>query len=241
MKPLVGLGADFKDATDHGEQRSQLYSRYHDAVSRVGGLPVAVLSTEDESDAAEMVSRVDALVLTGGADLDPALLGLASHPAVTVVHPRRARFELALARAALDADVPLLAICLGMQVLNVAVGGTLFVHMTAEVGELTRHQRPKPDVVLHDVHLVPGSQIHRVYGSDTIQVYSNHHQAVDRLGPGWQVTGESPDQVVEAIEPTHRDGFCIGVQWHPENPNCPDGDRLFAALVEAARRRARDG
>ena len=236
MRPLVGLNADFKHASADVEERSQLYSRYHDAVRRAGGLPVAVPPIESDADAVELVGRLDAWVLTGGADLDPTTVGLAPHPAVTVVHPRRARSDLALARAAIEADVPVLAICLGMQVLNVVGGGTLFVHMTPDVGDLDRHQRRKPDVAMHEVRLEPGSQVHRMYECDTIQVYSNHHQAVDRVGPGWRVTAVGPDGVVEAIEPTEPKRFCIGVQWHPESTHCPDGDRLFAGLVEAARR-----
>jgi len=235
MKPLVGLGADIKGGSGDVEERSQLYCRYHDAVYRAGGLPVVVPPLGCVEDVRAVVGRLDAVVLTGGADLDPRSLGLAPHPAVTVVHPRRASFDLVLAQASVEAGVPVLGICLGMQVLNVVAGGTLFVHMTAAVGDLTRHQRAKPDVALHGVRLVPGSRVERIYGARTIQVYSNHHQAVDRVGPGWRVTAESEDGVVEAIEPDDARRFCIGVQWHPENPHCPDGDRLFAALVEAAR------
>ena len=235
MKPLVGLNADLKPASAKREEHSLLYPRYYDAVWRAGGMPVVLPPLEPTDDMRDLVRRVDAIVLTGGADLDPAGLGLSPHPNVTVIDPRRERFDRALARAALDGGIPVLAICLGMQVLNVSAGGSLFVHMTDEVGDLQRHQRAKPDVALHPVRLVLGSQVHRVYGRDTIPVYSNHHQAVDRVGPGWRVTAESDDGVVEAIEPLDTGRFCIGVQWHPESPHCPDGDRLFEALVTSAR------
>ena len=182
----------------------------------------------DDDAAPVVVDALDALVLVGGGDISPARYGQDSHPATAGVDAGRDRSELALLGAALDADLPVLAICRGMQLLDVHLGGTLHQHV--------------PDVVGHDGHqpatgcfsdtavsTEPGSLVAKVLG-DATTVRCSHHQAVDRLGEGLVVTARSGDGLAEALElPARR--FVVGVQWHPEED---DDLRLFEALVGAA-------
>jgi putative glutamine amidotransferase len=158
-----------------------------------------------------------ALLLTGGIDVDPALYGEERQPQVEEVHRARDDFEMALLREALDADLPVLAICRGHQLLNVCLGGSLLQHVE---GDAHRWQEDEPVTSqFHDVALTPGSKLHAIYGSDRIHVNSRHHQAVtaDRVAHGLHVTGTTGDGLVEGLEsPAHR--WVVGVQWHPERP-----------------------
>jgi putative glutamine amidotransferase len=178
--------------------------------------------------APEVVSRLDAVVFAGGADLDPATYGAAAHPETTGVRPDRDAGELPLLKAALAADLPVLGICRGMQLLAVAHGGTLVQHLPEVVGHLGH--RPAPGVYgLHEVRLASGTLAHAVLG-DRLSVPSYHHQGLASPG-SLTVTGWADDESPEVLEdPARR--FVIGVLWHPEAGEDP---RLFDALVDAAR------
>jgi putative glutamine amidotransferase len=178
-----------------------------------------------------MLDRLDAVILAGGTDLDPATYGAPPHPEVGETWPERDRFELAVTHRALERDMPVLGICRGMQLVNVACGGTLVPHLPDVVGHT--HHRHTPGVFAdHEVRLEPGSLAARVAGAPQVSVQSHHHQGVDRLGEGLVATGWSvTDEVVEAFElPGRR--FALGVLWHPEQDV---RSRVIAALVEAAR------
>ena len=208
---------------------------YDAAVRRAGATPKA-LSLDGA--AATALDGVDGLLLTGGDDVDPTLYGEAAHPTYDVSEPGRDAFEIALIRRALAADLPVLAICRGLQVLNVALGGTLIQDIPSEPGALLQHDvEGPPDTLAHTVAVAPGSYLAALAGPDgTRAVNSRHHQAIRTLGQGLVVTGTSPDGVIEAAEiPGSR--FCVGVQWHPENFKTGEFDRLFAGFVEACRRR----
>jgi putative glutamine amidotransferase len=206
-----------------------------DPVQRAGA--TALLLVPDPALTAnpdEALDLVDALMLAGGADVDPASYGAACHPLTTDPDPLRDAFEVALVRRALERDLPLLGICRGMQVLNVACGGTLH----QDLPELLAHDdhRRVPgsfDGADHDVRLLAGSLAARAAGEEHHATKSHHHQGVDRVGDGLQVTGWADgDELVEAIElPGRR--FALGVQWHPE---ADERSRLIAALVEEAAR-----
>jgi putative glutamine amidotransferase len=179
-------------------------------------------------------------VLPGGVDVDPARYEETRHATVTDVDAARDEYEIALVRAALEADLPVLAICRGLQVMNVAAGGSLIQDIPSQVGNAVPHQVAVPaDAIAHDVSLGPGSRLEHLMGHAAVggrlPVNSRHHQAVGRVAGGFVVTSLAPDGVVEALErPGAR--FCVGVQWHPEN-FVESGTflPLFAGLLAAAR------
>ena len=208
---------------------------YEAAVRRAGATPKP-LSLDDPTVSA--LDGVDGLLLTGGDDVDPALYGEAPHPTYDVSETGRDAFEIDLIRRALAADLPVLAICRGLQVLNVALGGTLIQDIPSEPGALLQHDAHGPPTTLaHTVAVTPGSCLAALVGpDDTRAVNSRHHQSIRALGEGLVVTGTSPDGVIEAAEvPAAR--FCVGVQWHPENFHATgEFDRLFSGFVDACRK-----
>jgi gamma-glutamyl-gamma-aminobutyrate hydrolase PuuD len=213
---------------------AMLHSTYIAATERAGGIAVLLPpqgAGAERAGADEVLGRVDGLVLTGGADVDPLRYGEA--PAERTSRPRvlRDEWEIALTRAALDRDIPLLAVCRGLQVLNVALGGSLHQHLP----EVTGHDghQPAPGVFgAVDVNIAPGTRTAELIGP-RVRASCHHHQALARLAPGLKVTGHAHDGTVEAVEVPGR-AFAVGVQWHPEESS---GDvRLFAALVAAGQR-----
>jgi gamma-glutamyl-gamma-aminobutyrate hydrolase PuuD len=205
---------------------------YLDAVVRAGGQPVVI---DDAPDPKGLLARVDALLLTGGPDVDPALYGEEPHPSVYGVQRSVDDFEVALADVAVTRSIPTLAICRGIQVLNVARGGTLFQHITENPGVPAHGQ---PGVAggnrMHDVQLERGSLVADVMDDTTVSCSCHHHQAIDQLGDGLRVTGRASDGITEALE---LDGaFVLAVQWHPEDTAADDKaqQRLFDSLVRKA-------
>jgi putative glutamine amidotransferase len=204
--------------------------RYVRAVQRAGGR--AILLPPDPADAQdpdEVLGMIDALLLTGGAgDLDPALYGQERHPETGPVHEERDAYELALARAVLEREVPTLGVCRGMQVLNLAYGGTIEQHIPDAVGH-EEHRHTPGTFADHEVRLDPGSLAARAAGSELTAVKSHHHQGVREVGEGLQVTGWSTtDDIVEALEDPGRK-FVLGVLWHPEED---ERSKLIEALVK---------
>jgi putative glutamine amidotransferase len=201
-------------------------------VQRAGG--VALVLPPDEvalADPDVLLDRVDALLLAGGADLDPASYGAEPHPETVGTWPERDRFELALTRRALERGMPVLGICRGMQLLNVALGGTLDQHLPETIGNDV-HRSVAGTFGDHRVRLQPDTLAHRAVGAEEVEVRSHHHQGVDRLGEGLVVSGWSvDDDLVEAIELPER-RFALGVIWHPEED---ESSKVIGAVVEAAR------
>jgi gamma-glutamyl-gamma-aminobutyrate hydrolase PuuD len=232
--PLVGLTTYRQDAAWGPWQRpaAVLPVSYVDCVADAGGRPVLLPPSSaagGNGSAGDVIAVLDALVLVGGGDLDPASYGADAHPATVGVNRRRDESERALLGAALEADLPVLAICRGMQVLNVHLGGSLVQHVPEIVGH-SGHQ-PEPGCFgTTEVRAEADSLVSRVLGA-SFTVRCSHHQVVDRVGTGLVVTARASDGLVEAVElPSAR--FVVGVEWHPEE----DGDlRLFAALVGAGR------
>jgi len=205
---------------------------YVNAVQRAGGL--AIVLPPDEAAVADpdvLLDRVDALLLAGGADIDPASYGAEPHPETRGTWPDRDAFELALARRALERDMPVLGICRGMQLLNVALGGSLDQHLPESIEDSVH--RPAAGIFgTHRVRLAPGTLACAAAETERLLVMSHPHQGVERLGRGFEVSGWSEsDEIVEAIElPDKR--FALGVVWHPEeDPESP----VIASLVGAAR------
>jgi putative glutamine amidotransferase len=205
---------------------------YVTAVQRAGGLAIVLPPDQAVAESPELLlDRVDALLLAGGADIDPASYGAEPHPETKGTWPERDAFEIALARGALQRDLPVLGICRGMQLLNIALGGSLDQHLPDSMGSAA-HRTVAGTFSKHDVRLDPQSLACSAAGVEGFVVWSHHHQGLDRLGEGLAVSGWSrEDELPEAIElPGKR--FALGVVWHPEED---EDSRLIAALVDAAR------
>ena len=219
-------------------ERAYVNSAYIRAVQDAGGVPVLLPPPLDGEARAALWSLLDGVVLTGGGDVDPARFGQAPHPTVYEVAAERDGLELDLTRHALEARLPLLAICRGIQVLNVALGGTLEQDIPSGVAGALRHAQaePRPQPT-HRVKVEDGTRLARILGASELEVNSFHHQAVARMGEGLRAVAWSPDGVVEGAEMDESCGFVIAVQWHPEDLAAHDGTarNLFRALVDAAR------
>ena len=225
-RPVIGVSAyDLPVAFGQwADVRSVLApAAYTASVERAGGLPVVVPPIDGT---AELLELLDGLVLTGGSDIDPSLYGQRAHPETSGVHRHRDRAELALIREALRRDMPVLGICRGMQLLNIALGGDLHQHLGSET-----HKGPPGRYTFHDVTVDAGTRLAEVLGAGT-RTHSCHHQAPDRLGEGLRASAHAEDGTVEAIEqPSAR--FALGVLWHPEEDEVR-GAPLFRELVAQA-------
>jgi putative glutamine amidotransferase len=237
-RPIIGICTPLERARwGAWDQDAFLLPRsYVDAVHRAGAMALLLApdpALVEEPD--EVLDHIDGLMLAGGADIDPTAYGGEPHPATIGSVPERDAFEVALVRRALERDIPLLGICRGMQVMNIARGGTLHQHLPELVGH-DHHRRVLGsfDGADHDVRLAPGSLAARAAGEELHAAKSHHHQGVDRLGDGLVVTGWADvDALAEALE-VEGNRFALGVQWHPE---ADERSRLIAALVEEARAR----
>ena len=234
-RPIVGITLDAEPPGGYSKLPwYAIRENYAGAVARAGGLPL-MLPHEPEL-APAYLAEIDALIITGGAfDVDPALFGAASRHPTVVTKDRRTAFELAITRGAHGKDLPILGICGGEQLLNVVLGGTLIQHIPDEVADALAHEQPNPRTEPgHTIAVAPGTLLHRITGLAEMAVNSAHHQAVRDTGPGIVVNARAPDGVIEGIEdPSRR--FCLGVEWHPEYAIGPGDDRIFDALIEAAR------
>jgi putative glutamine amidotransferase len=236
VKPVIGLCTALERArwSVWDEQAMLLPRSYIDAVQRAGG--IALMLPPDPDAVAHpdtLLDLVDGLLLAGGADMDPASYGAERHAATVGTVPERDAFEIALTQRAIERDIPFLGICRGMQVMNVARGGTLTQHLPDDYGhEDHRRSLGSFDNADHDVRLARDSLAARAAGEELHGTKSHHHQGVERVGEGLEVTGWATiDELPEAIEvPGNR--FALGVQWHPE---ADETSPLIAALVDEAR------
>ena len=239
--PLIGVSTSV--TIDEYPERAYVNAAYLRAVEQAGGVPVLLAPQLSATARDTLWARLDGLVLTGGGDVDPTRFGESPHPKTTLVSTERDALELELVDRALRDDVPIFAICRGLQVLNVALGGSLHQHVPDVFGaKLAHSQGDKRHVATHDVKLqTEGTRIGAIVGASDLRVNSFHHQAVHRLGRDLRDVGWAPDNVIEALE--HADGrrFVVAVQWHPEDLVSHDaGARaLFSAVVDAARARGR--
>jgi putative glutamine amidotransferase len=234
-RPVIGICTALERARwSVWDQQAYLLPRsYIAAVQRAGGLAVMLPpDPEAENDPDAVLDLLDGLILAGGADVDPASYGRPTHRETKHTVPERDAFELALARRALERDLPLLGVCRGMQLMNVAVGGTLLQHLPETNGHHEHRRKAGTfDGADHDVRLAEGSLAARAAGEVIHATKSHHHQGVDDIGEGLEVTGWATlDDLPEAVEaPENR--FALGVQWHPE---ADERSRLVAALVAEA-------
>jgi putative glutamine amidotransferase len=239
MPPLVAVTTSFQAATDGRPERAVLNAAYIRAIEVAGAVPVLVAPQFGEAAIESIMARVDGLVLTGGGDLCPELYGEQPVPEAAGMSPERDRMELEALRIALERGVPVLAICRGLQLLNVAMGGSLWQDLPSQRPGVVGHAqtaggRHARDETTHGVSLAEGSCLAQVLGSTEVAVNSMHHQAIKELGDGVAAVGYAPDGVVEAIEmPEER--WVLGVQWHPEElfEAHEHARRLFAAFARA--------
>lgn len=238
MRPIIGVTPSIRELTWAGGLTMPAavgWSSYSRAVAAAGGVPV--LLPPDGQGVDEVLAIVDGLLLSGGADLDPARYGeVIAHPTVYGIDADRDAFELALTRGAVAHDLPLLAVCRGIQVLNVALGGTLYQDVPDQHPAHQQHsQAGPPSEPHHPIRLAQDSCLARIYQTTIVAVNSFHHQAVKTLPPELRAVGWAPEGLVEGVE---RPGsaFCVGVQWHPEAMFTVhvEHQRPFAALVAAA-------
>jgi putative glutamine amidotransferase len=232
--PVIGISAALERAQWGSWDTLVLLSprNYSLAVQRAGA--VALLLSPDEAVVAEpnlVLDRLDGLLLSGGSDLNPESYGAEAHPETRAARIERDRFEIALARAAVERDMPVLGVCRGMQILNVALGGTLDQH----IQNVQVHRHTPGAFHDHEVALEPGSLAARVAGGERPRVKSHHHQGLATLGDGVDVTGYAvEDDLTEAIEVAGC-RFALGVLWHPEEGEDPKGPNPIGPLVDAAR------
>jgi putative glutamine amidotransferase len=243
--PLIGVStSEVRRIEDHdtvaqGEPpRTELAlgERYLDAVRRGGGMPV-ILTPLPTSQVDALLDRLDGLCLSGGPDIHPSAYGAEPHPALGPTEPELDRFEIQLARRACARGIPVLGICRGAQVLNVALGGSLHQHLPDHGDEIDHRQTLNGGKTTHTVALDPDSRLATLLDRTELDVNSFHHQGTDRLGRRLRIVGRAPDGSVEALERASADGgFLFGVQWHAEwLVDRPEQLLLFEALVRAAR------
>jgi putative glutamine amidotransferase len=239
VTPLIGITTSVTVGTT--PERAYVNGAYIEAVQAAGGIPLLLTPHFTPEVQTVLWPRLDGLVLTGGGDIEPARFGEARHPAVDDVSLTRDELELGLARRAVADGVPLFAICRGMQVLNVALGGTLVQDIPSErPGALVHSQKAPRHEATHGVKVMgEGTRLGRLLGALEVEVNSMHHQAIGRLGEGLQEVAWAPDGIVEGVELPGEARFVLGVQWHPEElvGHDPAARNLFAAIVDAARRR----
>jgi putative glutamine amidotransferase len=234
-KPLIGIGSDVLQK--QGERdRAFVYTTYIESLVRAGAVPVLI--PPQPENAADVLDGLDGIVLAGGDDCDPSEYGEEKHPSCEPMDPRRQRNDVGLAKLARERGIPTLGICLGVQVMNVAAGGTLIQDIGSAIETDIDHASEPSDRHRHEVHIDSSTKLGRILGARELNVNSSHHQAVGRVASGLNIAAQAPDGVVEALEdPSHP--FYVGVQWHPEDmPGESSASALFGAFVEAAREEA---
>jgi putative glutamine amidotransferase len=229
--PVIGVTASRDDRGTLSISRE-----YLEAVLMAGGLPLIVPYLDDVEGIRQVVERIDGLLLTGGGDIDPTWFGEEPVPGLGWIDLERDQLEIALIRQMMDGNKPILAICRGCQILNVAAGGDMFQDLYQQREGLLQHMQNAPRSHLsHSVEVAEGSLLRRIAGNSTMKVNSFHHQAVRKVAPGFIACATAKDGVIEGVESV-RHPFVLGVQWHPEHLVKSDAvsRRLFESFVQAA-------
>lgn len=233
MRPIIGITCKIEGEKDW----LYLPQSYAKAIEAAGGMPLLLPYPEDADRISQLIQLVDGLLLSGGVDLDPSYFGEQPHPALGEISPQRDAVELALAREALQADLPVFAICRGVQLLNVAAGGTLVQDIPSQIAKAIKHSQKAPEWhPTHRVRLEKDSLLAKALGAEEVAVNSYHHQAVKSPAPGFRITAVAPDGVAEGLE-SGGHTFVLGVQWHPEGMWQKDSQslKLFKSFVDACR------
>ncbi len=236
-KPVIGVNGDFRPSRKEVHALSWFNTGYYDSVTRAGGLPLLIPPYNDDDDLKQVLQGLDGLVMSGcSLDLDPVRMGLEKHPSVRPMPLRREDFDRRLCKLAVDMRLPILAIGLGMQTLNVICGGTLTQHLTDRQPKPLPHFDTVESNLRHVIEVVPGTRMDHIYGPGEIRVNSQHHMAVEQVAPGFRASATCPDGVIEAFESIDDDWFCLGVQFHPESETASALDmQVFECFLEACR------
>ncbi len=235
-KPMIGINADYRSAQGNQPSFSVVTAGYFDSIARAGGIPIVVPPMEDEDDINAVLDKLDGFVLIGGADLDPRRDGFMLHPTVRTMDSRRENFDRKLMQSIADRRLPVFGIGVGMQLLNVTMGGNLFLHIPEDIPSAIPHRDPQDPGHRHSLEIQPNTLMERVYGDGEIRVSSRHHMAIDEVASGFQVTARCPDGVIEAIESDREDWIAIGTQFHPENEAASALDvRVFEEFLDLVR------
>jgi putative glutamine amidotransferase len=236
VRPRIGISAYWREASWGpwtAMPACMVPQGYVEGVLAAGGLPLLVPPDPTfADDAGDVIDVLDGLILVGGEDIGPAHYGADAHPETDAPNMRRDTAELALARAAIAADLPVLGICRGFQLLNIAYGGDLVQHV-ADITDPAPHRPRLGEFGRHGVS-VTGGRLREILGDEATDIHSHHHQSLGRVGDGLVVTATAPDGLIEGIEDPAR-SFCVGVLWHPEEDPRGAGAPLFRALVDEAR------
>ena len=246
-RPLIGVTTQTLQAIDgipEGLPHSVVMNqRYYHAAAMAGAAPVLIPLLDDTDALRAIYERMDGILIPGGVDIDPGAFGETPHEKLGRIDPARDRVEIQLAKWAVEDEKPILGLCRGLQVINVALGGTLYQDLEAEYPNAIKHDYfPnygfERDYLAHEVALVPGSRLEHALASSSIPVNSMHHQGIKVLASALAPSATAPDGLIEAVESTD-ENFVVGVQWHPEvfESSDPNTEHLFAAFLSAARRR----
>jgi len=237
-KPVIAINCDYRGATHNQAPFTFLASGYYDNIARAGGIPILLPPASDEDGIAQILEQVDGCLLVGGSDLDPRNDGYMLHSTTKPMETRRERFDRKLVREIVEKRVPVLAIGVGMQLLNCTCGGNLYLHIPEDRPDALPHRDPQDPQHRHSLIIESGSLIGRVYGEGEIRVTSRHHMAIDELAPGFRVTARCQDGIIEAIESEMVDWFAVGTQFHPECNEASALDiRIFEEFIEAIQSR----
>jgi putative glutamine amidotransferase len=231
-KPLVGVNTDFRCSQGDLPAYSYLAAGYCDSLVKAGAVPILIPVMEFDEDILRILDMLDAMVMVGGADLDPRRDGFMLHPSVRPMDRRREEFDRKLMGMIVHRHLPVLGIGVGMQLLNITAGGNLFLHIPEDVPRALPHCDPTDPAHRHALEIELGTLMERVYGEGEIRVNSMHHMAVDEVAPGFAVTARCPDGIVEAIESTDETWFALGTQFHPEGRSASALDlRIFEEFI----------
>ena len=242
MSPIIGVTCQTSFTTpesvgDRNYEIHQVSASYVRAVENAGGAPVLLPLLERKESALNLLPALDGLLLTGGPDIDPALYGEEPKPLLSKLDVDKDRLEMWLAKAAIDRELPTFGICRGMQLLNVAMGGSLYQDVSLFSSDVLKHYQAAPGHhATHDILVERGARLFDIFGAQKVRVNSYHHQAIRDVAPDLRVTARAQDGIIEAVE--HLDGrFLLGVQFHPEGmwAHHPEIVALFSAFVKAAR------
>ncbi|MEZ6140575.1 MAG: gamma-glutamyl-gamma-aminobutyrate hydrolase family protein [Zavarzinella sp.] len=233
-RPIIGINCDFYNSSKTITAHSRVNAGYIDEILRAQGIPLLIPPMADDFALKTLLNQVDGIILTGGLDMDPRRNGNMNPKNVQPMADRRDTSDRNLIKMVIDRQLPVLAIGVGMQQLNVMMGGTLHHHIPEALPGTMPHFDAEQRAHKHSAEVMKNTLLHKIYNTTELIVNSRHHQAIATLGNGLRVCATAPDKVIEAIE-SEDDWFCLGVQWHPEADTASALDRqLFARFVENA-------